>query len=125
MSCNGSPVAKISRQLWVKKASPTLTTHAALTPVGRVFDRLRLTGGFNPTGIISVGLYGPNDSNCSQPPIFSSRTRVSGNGVYRSRSFRAPPGVYRFKAAYHLNRNNKAARSPCNAAGESVTVPTG
>jgi uncharacterized protein (DUF2147 family) len=108
------------------KATPTLSTTAALTPSGRVVDRARLTGGFNPTGIITFNLYGPGDSTCSRTPALSQRVRVDGNGTYSSRPrLLTRPGTYRFTAVYHRNANNRAARSPCNAPGEAVTVPSG
>jgi hypothetical protein len=108
------------------KATPTLSTTAALTPSGQVVDRARLTGGFDPTGIITFNLYGPGDATCSRTPVLSQRVQVDGNGTYSSRPrLLARPGTYRFTAVYHRDANNRAARSPCNAAGEAVTVPSG
>jgi hypothetical protein len=49
---------------------------------------------------------------------------VDGNGFYHTRPFKpSHPGVYRFTARYNPDVNNKGVRSPCNAAGESVTAP--
>jgi hypothetical protein len=110
--------------VWIRKASPTIATAASLTPGGAVIDRAHLSNGFEPKGIISFNLFGPNDPTCSLPPVRSERVRVDGNGTYRTRAFRPPaPGIYRFEAAYHANQNNRAARSPCNAPGEAVSVP--
>jgi hypothetical protein len=121
-----SPCGAQHESVWIRKATPTITTTASLGPAGGVVDRARLTGGFSPTRIISFNLYGPDDQTCSGPPVFSKRVRVSGNGAYQTRPFKPmAPGVYRFTAAYHPDANNKGARSPCNAPDESVTVPTG
>jgi hypothetical protein len=55
--------------------------------------------------------------------VFTDRVRVSGNGGYQSRRFSpAAPGTYRFTAVLPGDANNRAARSDCDAAGESVKV---
>ena len=106
------------------RVTPTISTTASLMSDGRIVDRARLTGGFNPTGIITFNAYGPGDPTCSRTPALSQRVQVDGNGTYNSRPrLLTRPGTYRFTAVYHQDANNRAARSPCNAPGESVTIP--
>jgi virginiamycin B lyase len=109
--------------VFVKKATPKLSTRASLLSGNLVGDAASLTGGHKPAGKITFQLYGPGDSNCSKKPVFTDRISVSGNAHYHSHRFTAgDPGTYRFTAAYTGDANNKPASSPCNAAGESVTV---
>jgi YVTN family beta-propeller protein len=126
-SCNGKPAAELSQQVSIPKLSPTLTTAASADvaiPNGQVQDTATLAGGHSPTGQIVFRLFGPDDANCSNPPVFTSTKNVaSGNGSYGSDSFTPTvPGTYRWTAAYSGDANNEAATSPCNAAGETVTV---
>jgi hypothetical protein len=126
-----SPCGAQNESVWIRKATPTLSTTASLTPGGALLDRARLTGGYHPKSLITFRLYGPDDATCSGQPVYVHRVPVDGNGAYQTRPFRPPgPGIYRFTAVYHreapnspLNGRNRGARSPCNAPGESVTVP--
>ena len=53
----------------------------------------------------------------------TSQKPVSGNGAYASANFTpTAAGTYRWTANYSGDSDNAAATSPCNAAGESVTV---
>jgi hypothetical protein len=117
------PCSSKKESTWVEKASPTLDTTAKLTGAGRILDTAKLTGGHQPSGELAFKLYGPGDANCSRPPVFTDRVTVSGNGGYQPRTFNpTAQGTYRFTAVLPGDANNRAARSDCNAAGESVTV---
>ena len=119
-----NPCGSPKESNWVRKASPTLDTTASLTEAGRIIDTAKLSGGHNPSGELAFKLYGPGDTNCSRQPVFGDRVPVSGNGGYRTRPFNPPaPGTYRFTAVLPGDANNRAAHSPCNATGESVTAP--
>lgn len=110
--------------VFVKKATPKLTTTASVAFGNRIGDAATLTGGRTPTGRIVFHVFGPGDANCSGAPVFNTHVVISGNGQYLSRRFVATqPGTYRFTAAYRGDAKNRAARSPCNAPGESVTIP--
>jgi hypothetical protein len=118
--CQAEPVV-------ITKAQPTISTTASATVVvgGSIHDTATLAAGFHPTGTITFTLFGPNDTNCTGSPVFTSIVTVNGNGNYTSASFKTTAaGTYRFKAAYSGDANNLAAASNCNDAGESVLVTT-
>jgi len=117
------PCSSRKESNWVQKASPALTTQASLTAGGKIVDKASISGGKDPSGELAFKLYGPNDTQCSQTPVFTDRVAVSGNGGYRTRPFRPPAqGTYRFRAVLPAEVNNRSAHSACNAAGESVRV---
>src|SRR5213076_1751604 len=67
--------------------------------------------------------YGPNDSSCSGPPVFTDTRSVSGNGSYDSTAFApALSGTYRWTASYSGDASNSPAASACNAPNESLVV---
>lgn len=109
----------------VTKAAPALHT-VALTVVpigGQARDAAFLTHGADPHGTITFRLYGPRDSSCARPPVFTTDQNVIGNGIYRSSEF-APrqTGVYRWVATYSGDANNDHATTACGAHGEDVVV---
>jgi hypothetical protein len=109
----------------VNGATPALSTLAsAATVVGRpVSDTAALSGGFNPTGTLSFGLFGPNDSSCTGAAIFTFVGVVAGNGSYTSSAFTPTQiGTYRWTAAYSGDANNNPVPEVCNATNESVVV---
>ncbi|MCA1656124.1 MAG: Ig-like domain-containing protein [Actinobacteria bacterium] len=109
----------------VAKASPTLATtaSAAVGVGGQVHDTATIAGGFNPTGILTYSLYGPNDATCSGTAVFTATRTVTGNGSYDSANFTpTTAGLYRWTASYGGDANNNIASSACNAANESVNV---
>src|SRR5262249_57869534 len=71
----------------VGKASPTVATHASadVTVGGSIHDTVTISGGFSPTGTITVKVYGPNDETCSVPALFTDSITVDNrNGTYLS-----------------------------------------
>ncbi len=109
----------------VTRAVTTLVTSASGTvPVGgQVSDTATLSGGFEPFGILSFHLYGPDDPTCTGVPAFSSYHTVNGTGTYTS-AFYSPgvPGIYRWVASYGGDPANTPAEAACNDPGESVVV---
>ena len=65
---------------------PALSTTASLTGK-QLVDSATLAGGAGMTGQITFSLYGPGDSTCAGPPVFTTTTPVSGSGVYPSAPF--------------------------------------
>jgi len=123
--CNGSAVARTSRQVTVAEASPGLITNASpdIALGGSVHDTATLAGGSSPTGEIAFNLYGPDDSLCSGSPVFTDMETVSGNGDYTSDDFTpTAPGTYRWTASYSGDSDNDPVSTSCNDANESVTV---
>jgi len=89
---------------------------------GRVHDSAALFGQ-SPTGTITFKLYGPNDTTCSNAPVFQSTVTIGGNGKYSSSLFMpAAAGTYQFTASYSGDANNSPMSEPCGAAGEQVVV---
>ncbi|WP_144119526.1 hypothetical protein [Catellatospora sichuanensis] len=107
----------------VNQATPTLRTLASddVSLGGSVFDRARLTGGFQPTGTITFNLY--PDVGCEEAPVETSTVPVSGNGPYQSAPFTpTAPGTYHWRADYSGDANNTAAGTACNDPLEDVVV---
>ena len=103
----------------------TLTTQAspAVAVGGQIHDTAFLSGGVNPTGTITFDLYGPGDTTCAGPALFTSVVPVNGNGSYDSTSFTAlVAGTYQWVANYSGDANNAAAATACNDPDESVIV---
>jgi hypothetical protein len=109
----------------VSRARPVLTTKASpdVALGGRIRDTANLARGFSPTGKIVFRLYGPNDSDCSRAPVFTTARIVSGNGTYVSAAFTpSRKGTYRWVASYRGDIRNEPISHGCNAAYESVVV---
>ncbi|HEX3737922.1 MAG TPA: hypothetical protein VHV53_10300, partial [Solirubrobacterales bacterium] len=108
------------------RSATSLTTSASpgTTFGGSVHDTATLAEGQAPSGTIEFSAYGPNDSDCSNPPAFTSTVNVNaGNGSYPSADFiPAAAGAYRWTASYSGDAINDASATACNDAGESVTV---
>jgi len=76
-------------------------------------------------GTITFRLFGPNDTSCANPPVFTSAAiPVSGDALYFSGNFTPTQvGTYRWIASYSGNSpNTLATTGVCNAANESVVV---
>jgi len=126
---------------------PTVETSVSLgVPLGgAVFDTATLSGTVYPlppppsvstTGgpvttapaplpaTITFKLFGPDDSGCARPPVFTSIVPVTnGNADYTSVPFTpVVAGVYRFVATYSGNADNQPAQSPCLDVREVVMV---
>jgi hypothetical protein len=113
----------------ITPTTPTLVTNTApIAITGQsITDTATLSGGTNPTGTITFRLYGPNDDNCANAPIFTSNAvAVNGNGSYPSSpGFTVTTaGVYRWIASYSGDANNVALAGACNDPNETVTVTT-
>ena len=111
----------------IGKASPTITTRAtsSVNAGGAISDTAILSGGSLPTGSITFNLFGPNDTTCVGPVIFTSTQAVSGDGSYLSDPFSpVVPGAYSWVASYSGDLSNNPAGTACNDAGETSTVMT-
>ncbi|BCJ74751.1 hypothetical protein CS0771_42950 [Catellatospora sp. IY07-71] len=105
-------------------AGPSLVTRASddVKLGGEVFDRASLTGAQSETGTITFQLYGPGDRRCERRPVFTSTVDVSGDGRYRSESFRPErPGTYQWVATY-TGANGETASTECGDRDEQVEV---
>ena len=121
-SCNDA-----NESVVVSPLTPGLTTTAAGNgPIGTaVSDTAHLTGGSNPTGSITFTLFGPNDSTCSSPAVFTTtNSNVAGAGNYSTPSSFSPTqaGTYRWIATYNGDNNNGSVSTSCGDSGETVTI---
>src|SRR5439155_20534030 len=78
-------------------------------------------------GTITFTLYGPNDTTCGYPPIFTKPMSVvsSGGGAGTATSDPFTPsqaGTYRWRASYSGDTNNAATATACNDLGETSVV---
>jgi uncharacterized repeat protein (TIGR01451 family) len=108
----------------VIKASPTIATVASGSVVvgGQITDTATVSGGFSPTGIVTFNLYGPGDTSCAGPAIFTD-TAVLAAGVATSDPYTTTAaGTYRWVASYGGDVNNNPVAGNCNDANESVVV---
>jgi hypothetical protein len=119
----------------VLRRRPQLTTSAsppAFLGTGRrvraaglpIYDAAKLEGGLQPTGQITFELFGPTDPTCAGTPLFTTATKVNGNGIYNSERFTpTAPGVYRWVATYSGDANNRpAGPTGCDDPAEQVRV---
>jgi hypothetical protein len=130
-SNNGTSDSNPTQELvTVTPASPTLTTTPKPTTVTLgtttpplLTDSATLSGGFEPTGIITFELF----ANGGSTPVDKETASVSGNGTYTTPTgFTLPgsgtvAGAYQWVAVYSGDANNNEA-SESNPAEELVTV---
>jgi hypothetical protein len=68
-------------------------------------------------------VYGPDDEDCSEPPVASTTHPVDGAGTYASApTTPTAAGSYRFIARYSGDDDNAATSGACNDPDESVVV---
>ncbi len=113
----------------VDKANVVLTTTASPSAT-TIHDTATIAGGFNPTGTVTFDLYGPGDTFCGAPRLFTSTVTVNGNGNYPSAPFTPTiSGMYKWKATYsgdtnNLGRGPTGCLDPNEAVDVSVIPPT-
>jgi hypothetical protein len=111
----------------VLRAQPTIRT-AASGPVDageELTDTATISGRIHPVpgSTVDFRLYGPDDANCSRPPVFESLGRPVVDGQAVSEPFTArEAGTYRWRAFYSGDANNNAVAGSCNDPGETTTV---
>ncbi len=113
---------------------PTLETTPSVTgafvPV-TINDSATLAGGTTSpaiSGTITFNLYGPGDTTCSGPVLYTDVVTVNGNGIYTTASGDNPggysasaSGTYNWIASYSGDGNNVALSGVCG--DEAITVP--
>ncbi|HTU15806.1 MAG TPA: hypothetical protein VMF31_11455 [Solirubrobacterales bacterium] len=114
----------------VSKADPSLSAPAPadITIGSSMPAQTTLSGGYFPTGTVTLRAYGPGDASCSQAPAFTSfLLPVTTNGNFTAGNFTpAAPGAYRWVASYSGDANNEAKSTACgppsNVAKESPSL---
>jgi hypothetical protein len=104
-------------------AEPTIVTQAQ-TPVTvgeTITDTATLSGGHNPTGVITFNAY--LDDECTAPAAFTDTEPVDGNGDYTSDPYTTEgTGTVYWIASYGGDLNNEAASGACGDENESSSV---
>ena len=108
----------------VSPATPSLSTTASApaTVPADLSDMADLTGGFDPTGMITFTLY--SDAGCTTQVGTTQTVPVSGNGIYTSPSIPVTSaGTYYWADSYSGDPNNVGfGPTACGATGESTVV---
>ena len=107
---------------------PTSIVTATNPPSGTIpatlNDTATLSGGSDPVaGTITFNLYGPNDTTCANPAIFTQTVNVNGNGTYSTINglLVTTPGTYEWTASYSGDAGgNQASSTKCG--DEAVVV---
>jgi len=104
-------------------ASLTAQASSATELGGEISDSAELSEGFDPGGEIAFRLYGPDDTDCSRPPVHEVVRTVTGNGPYGSGPFvPVAAGTYRWTVSYSGDDSNEPASTACDDPGQSVVV---
>ncbi|HVF77187.1 MAG TPA: hypothetical protein VNA28_02725 [Solirubrobacteraceae bacterium] len=103
-------------------ASPSVTLGA-----GQLADVAVITGRVapQPDATVTFTLFGPDDVDCTRPPVFESAGvpyPVGGGAVLSAAFTPVLAGTYRWRASYSGDANNQPVVAPCNGANENVTV---
>jgi hypothetical protein len=110
----------------ITKVQPAITTRASgsIDVGATISDVANLSGGVNPTGVITFRLYGPDDPTCTGIVRFSSTRVVMGNGDHVSDTYTPQvAGAFAWAASYDGDVNNfPVSESACNDPLEAVTV---
>jgi hypothetical protein len=107
-------------QSTVSPATPSIVTHAtSATSGGSIHDVATLTGGFNPTGMITWNVYAAG--SCTTV-LHSVSDVVNGDGTYTSPDWSPADGSYQWVATYSGDTNNTSVSTSCNDPNEQSTV---
>jgi hypothetical protein len=125
-ACGDTAELAIVRSPAITPVTPTFSTTSSVSPgLGApMYDVAHLSGAIAPFGTITFSLYGPDDTTCSRPPLFTTTTAVMGNGDYRSTPFVAgQAGTYRWVASYTGDAmNNGVGPTACGLSAETTVV---
>ena len=121
------PCGESSETVTIVASQPTLITVASVNTAlgGLVGDTAQVSGLVNPVAgaTVTFNLYGPDDTTCSRPPVFTSTVALGSDATAKSATY-APTavGTYRWIAGYSGDANNSAVVAACNAANEAVAL---
>jgi hypothetical protein len=110
----------------VAKTTPTLSTQATGAPTGSPITdtaNLSATSG-KASGTITFSAYGPTDTTCTPPSVFSDEVPVTANASVGPVSFIPTDGAgsYRWIASYGGDSSNNPVSGHCGDAGEISVV---
>jgi hypothetical protein len=103
--------------------TPTLATvaSAGVAVGGSITDTALVGAGANPGGTITFSIYGPGDTTCASPPVFTSTVKVAVPTV-SDPYVPTAAGTYEIVAAYSGDAANAPVTGACGAIEESVVV---
>lgn len=106
------------------KAQPKISTvPSGPVPVGaNISDSATLSGGASPSGAVTFTLYGPGDTQCTNP-IASATGVLTGATALSGDLVAGPPGVYNWVASYPGDGSNYGVVSPCGSETVEVDAP--
>lgn len=108
--------------LTVNKVTPDISTTPSVGgTIGiNVYDTANVTGGDNPTGMVTFKLFDTNDTTCSNPALFTDTQTLSGGSATSGNYTTVSVGTYHWTATYNGDSNNNSVSSNC----EDETVTT-
>ena len=114
----------------VARARPSIATAASpdiVLGAGTLSDQATVNGRVHPQpgATVDFRLYGPDDADCSGPPVFESLdvAQPAAGGAVMSAAFTPKrAGTYRWTAAYNGDADNAPAAGACNDANETRVV---
>jgi len=108
------------------RATPAIDTVSSVGgPIGTsLFDTATVTGGFDPTGMVTFALYAPGDPTCSGSPVFTSTRPLSGSSATSASFATDALGIHRWIATYAGDASNAGASSGCHDEPELTTRAT-
>ena len=115
----------------ISQATPAIDTTPL--PAGgtvgiSIFDTARVTGGFDPTGTVTFELFGPGNTTCAAPPVFTSPdNELSGSPLTATSGSFTPTalGTYRWVAVYNGDANNISVSSVCTEEPVQISADPG
>ncbi len=111
----------------IAQATPDIETVAspdAALGVGQLSDTATVSGRVNPVGAqtVTFELFGPSDSECAGPPVFSSTVALVGDVATSEAYVPIDVGIHRWIASYDGDANNESVSGGCDDVGETSEV---
>ncbi|TMC08651.1 MAG: VWA domain-containing protein [Chloroflexi bacterium] len=85
-----------------------------------ISDTATVSGGSSPMGTVTFTLFGPADTACAGPPVFTSTDPLVGDSATSGSFATTQAGTYRWVAAYSGDARNTGIASGCQ--DEPVTI---
>jgi uncharacterized repeat protein (TIGR01451 family) len=126
-NASGSPCNASNESVAIALASPTLSSQVSASTItvgNSMSDSVTISGGYNPTGLITFQIWGPNNPTCTGTAFNQQGINPNGNGTYNSISFTpTQPGTYIWTTKYGGDGNNNAVPiTSCTDPNETVQI---
>jgi hypothetical protein len=124
MSAKPAATATVTLKAMVPKANPSIATAqqpASATVGGSIADQATVSGGFNPTGMVTFNLYSSATTQDSSTLLFTDTEPLGGGGTATSMGYTTTaPGTDYWLATYNGDTGNNSVTS--GATDEPVTI---